>query len=80
MATDFMSHCIVSIVRFYTPVKDGSYYVVPYVRPFVNYWCLVSIFVTHLKISLKLGSNIHLNEAMCGSDISTMSDKGQGHT
>ena len=65
---------------FYTPVEDGSYYVVPSVRPdvclsicpSVNFSCPLHKSVTVQDIFMKLGKNINHHQTMCREQEPTL--------
>ena len=56
------------IITFYTPVEDGSCYVVPFVRPSVcqsvNFSCPLHNSDTVQDIFMKLGTNINHHQMM----------------
>ena len=60
-----------SLMAFYTPVKDGSYYVVPSVRPSVNFSCSLHNSDTVQDIVMKLGTNIN-HQTMCREQEPTL--------
>ena len=59
--------------RFFTPVKDGSYYVMPSVRlsvcpsicPSINFSCLLHNSITLQHIFMNLGTNMTHHQTMC---------------
>ena len=79
-----IAKCIVMfpvyILHFYTPVKDGLYYVVPFVRPSVhpsvrqsvNFSCPLLNSDTVKDIFMKLGTNINHHQTMCREQESTL--------
>ena len=61
---------------FYTPVKDGSYYVVPsvrsYVRPSINFSCPLHNSDSVKDVFMKLGTNINHHQTMCREQEMTL--------
>ena len=74
LRTKFLGHRSIESAEdfegFYTPVEDGSYYVVPSVRlsvrPLsVNFSCPLHNSDTVQDIFMKLGTNINHHQTMC---------------
>ena len=56
----------------YKPVKDGPYYLMPFVRPSVNFPCPLHNSDSVQDIFMKLGTNINHHQTMCREQEPTL--------